>query len=67
MHYSIIITRRKKIMKEFNQKKYIQKYIKEHKKQFKVDLNIDEYNELKVLLKKTIYLMSNSLEMLLQN
>ena len=50
-------------MKEFNQKKYIQKYIKEHK----VDLNIDEYNELKVLLKKTIYLMSNSLEMLLQN
>ena len=54
-------------MKEFNQKKYIQKYIKEHKKQFKVHLNIDEYNELKVPLKKTIYLMSNSLEMLLQN
>ena len=39
-------------MKEFNQKIYIQEYIKEHKKQFKVDLNIDEYNELKVLLKK---------------
>lgn len=39
-------------MKEFNQKKYIQEYIKEHKKQFKVDLNIDEYNELKELLKK---------------
>ena len=36
----------------FNQNKYIQEYIKQHKKQFKVDLNIDEYQELKELLKK---------------
>lgn len=36
----------------FNQNKYIQDYIKQHKKQFKVDLNIDEHAELKELLKK---------------
>lgn len=36
----------------FNQNKYIQEYIRLNKKQFKVDLNIDEYQELKELLKK---------------
>ena len=36
----------------FNQNKYIQEYIKENKKQFKVDLNKDEHKELKELLKK---------------
>lgn len=36
----------------FNQNKYIQEYKKEHKKQFKVDLNKEEHQELKELLKK---------------
>lgn len=36
----------------FNQNKYIQEYVKLHKKQFKVDLNKDEHAELKDLLKK---------------
>ena len=36
----------------FNQNKYIQEYVKIHKKQFKVDLNIDEHKELKELLKQ---------------
>ncbi len=35
----------------FNQSKYIQNWKKEHKKQFKVDLNIDEYSELDQMLK----------------
>ncbi len=39
-------------MEKFNQNKYIQEYIRQHKKQFKVDLNIEEYNELKALLKQ---------------
>lgn len=36
----------------FNQSKYIQEYIRLNKKQFKVDLNVTEYQELKELLKK---------------
>ena len=36
----------------FNQNKYIQEYVKLHKKQFKVDLNKDEYETLKELLQK---------------
>ena len=35
----------------FNQKEYIKEYKKNHKKQFKVELNKDEHNELKELLK----------------
>ena len=31
----------------FNQNKYIQEYVKKHKKQFKVNLNIDEHKKLK--------------------
>lgn len=38
--------------KKFDQTKYITEYRKKHKKQFNVDLNIDEYNELEKLLKK---------------
>lgn len=38
-------------MNKFDQKKYILEYKKNHKKQFKVDLNIQEYIELKELLK----------------
>lgn len=38
-------------MTTFNQKEYIKAYKKEHIKQFKVDLNITEYNELNELLK----------------
>ena len=37
---------------KFNQSKYIQEWTKLHKKQFKVDLNIQEYEELKNLLKE---------------
>ncbi len=36
---------------KFDQKKYISDYKKKHIKQFKVDLNIDVYNELCELLK----------------
>lgn len=36
----------------FDQNKYIQEYRKEHKKQFNVDLNKDEYEELVKLLKE---------------
>lgn len=35
----------------FNQKEYIKEYKKNHKRQFKVELNKDEHNELKELLK----------------
>lgn len=38
--------------KEFDKKKYDIEYIKKHKKQFKVDLNIDEMETLNELLKK---------------
>ena len=37
---------------KFNQSKYIQQWTKLHKKQFKVDLDIPEYEELKKLLKE---------------
>lgn len=37
---------------KFNQSKYIQEWNKQNKKQFKVNLNIPEYEELKNLLKK---------------
>ena len=37
---------------KFNQNKYIQNWKKLHKKQFKVELNISEYEELKNLLKE---------------
>ncbi len=37
---------------KFNQKKYIIEWNKKNKKQFKVNLNIPEYEELKELLKK---------------
>lgn len=50
----------------FNQNKYIQEYIKTHKKQFKVDLNIDEHKELKELLEKhnlsNVQFVRNALE-----
>lgn len=36
----------------FNQNKYIQEYRKEHKKQFNVDLNKEEWEELNKLLKE---------------
>ena len=39
-------------MKEFNQNKYIQEYIKEHKSRFSTDLNKDEYEKLQNLLKR---------------
>ena len=38
--------------KKFNQKEYIINYRKAHKKQFTVDLNIDEYNDLCLLLEQ---------------
>ncbi len=37
---------------KFNQKEYIINYRKTHKKQFTVDLNVDEYNILCDLLKQ---------------
>lgn len=37
-------------MNNFNQSKYIQKWIKENKKQFRVDLNKDEYDNLEKML-----------------
>lgn len=39
-------------MEKFNQNKYIQEYRKEHKKQFNVDLNKEEWEELNKLLKQ---------------
>lgn len=39
-------------MSEFNQSKYIQEYRKNKKKQFNVDLNKDESEELEQLLKE---------------
>lgn len=39
-------------MSEFNQSKYIQEYRKNKKKQFNVDLNKDEAEELEKLLKE---------------
>ena len=39
-------------MEKFNQSKYIQEYRKENKKQFNVDLNKDEAEELDRLLKE---------------
>ena len=37
---------------KFNQNKYIQEWNKQNKRQFKVNLNIPEYEELKNLLKE---------------
>lgn len=55
-------------MTKFNQSKYIQEYIKKNKKQFKVDLNIAEYEELKQLLKKhnlsNVQFVRNAIEQL---
>ena len=39
-------------MEKFNKSKYDMDYRKNHKKQFNIDLNIDEYEELEELLKK---------------
>lgn len=39
-------------MEKFNKKEYDINYRKKHKKQFNVDLNIEEYEELEELLKK---------------
>lgn len=39
-------------MEKFNQQKYIQEYNKEHYKTFKVDLKVEEMDELNELLKK---------------
>ena len=39
-------------MSEFNQKKYIEEYKKEHYKVFRAYLKKDEFNELVSLLKK---------------
>ena len=39
-------------MEKFNQSKYIQEYRKENKKQFNVDLNKEEAEELDRLLKE---------------
>ena len=41
-----------KKMSNCDQKKYIQEWKKNHKRAFKVDLNSEEYNELKELLKQ---------------
>lgn len=38
--------------KKFDKRKYDIEYIRTHKKQFRVDLNILEFNELDVLLKE---------------
>lgn len=38
-------------MSKFNQQKYIQEYNKEHYKTFKVDLKVEEWEELELLLK----------------
>lgn len=45
---------KKKLMEKekFNQSKYIQEWNKQNKRQFKVNLNIPEYEELKKLLKE---------------
>lgn len=37
-------------MSDFNQSKYIRKWIKDNKKQFRVDLNKDEYDNLENML-----------------
>jgi len=37
-------------MKQFNQQKYIQEYNKEHYKTFKVDLKVEEMQELETML-----------------
>lgn len=37
---------------KFNQSKYIQEYNKEHYKTFKVDLKVEEWNEINELLNK---------------
>lgn len=39
-------------MEQFNQQKYIQEYNKKHYKTFKVDLKVEEMDELNKLLKK---------------
>lgn len=39
-------------MEQFNQQKYIQEYNKTHYKTFKVDLKVEEMDELNNLLKK---------------
>lgn len=53
-------------MSEFNQSKYIQQYIKEHKKRFACDLNKKEFEELEKLLKekglKKVEFLRNSIE-----
>lgn len=48
----LMIFVKKYIMKEFNQKKYIQEYNKEHYKPFNVRLKKDEYEKLEELLKE---------------
>ncbi len=54
--------------KKFDKRKYDIEYIKTHKKQFRVDLNIKEYDELEaLLLKKNItktQFLRNSIEYL---
>ena len=54
--------------KKFDKRKYNIEYIKTHKKQFRVDLNIKEYDELEaLLLKKNItktQFLRNSIEYL---
>ena len=42
-----------RLEKQFNQAKYIQEYNKSHYKTFKVDLKIEEWNELETLLIKS--------------
>lgn len=37
--------------KKFDKRKYDIEYIKTHKKQFRVDLNLSDYNDLEILLK----------------
>lgn len=53
-------------MSEFNQSKYIQQYIKEHKKRFACDLNKEEFEELEKILKekglKKVEFLRNSIE-----
>jgi hypothetical protein len=53
-------------MSKFNQSKYIQQYIKEHKKRFVCDLNKDEFEELEKILKekglKKVEFLRNSIE-----
>lgn len=56
---------------KFDKRKYDIEYIKTHKKQFKVNLNIDEFDNLEILLKKKnltkVQFLRNAIEELKKN